>query len=86
MSLGSIELGRHPATVLRPMNARSIVVDFPLLATILVICAYGLIVLYSALEENSALLLRQGIRLGVALGAFFVVSQIPPRLLRLWTP
>ncbi len=86
MSLGSIELGRHPAAVLRPLSLRSVVVDFPLLVTILAICAYGIIVLYSALEENSALLLRQGIRLGVALGAFIVVSQIPPRLLRLWTP
>jgi len=86
MSLGSIELGRHPAAVLRPLSFRSIVVDFPLLAIILAICAYGLIVLYSALEENNALLFRQGIRLGVALGAFVVLSQIPPRLLRLWTP
>jgi rod shape determining protein RodA len=60
--------------------------DFPLLVTILAICAYGLIVLYSALEESSSLLLRQGVRLGVAFGAFVVVSQIPPRLLRLWTP
>ncbi|MDH3417933.1 MAG: rod shape-determining protein RodA [Gammaproteobacteria bacterium] len=86
MSLGSIELGRHPAAGLRPLSFRGIVVDFPLLATILAICAYGLIVLYSALEENSSLLLRQGVRLGIALGAFVVVSQIPPRLLRLWTP
>ena len=69
MSLGSIELGRNPAAVLRPLSFRSVVVDFPLLVTILAICAYGLIVLYSALEENSALLIRQGVRLGIALGA-----------------
>ena len=86
MSLGSIELGRRPAAVLRPLSFRSVVIDFPLLGLILAICAYGLIVLYSALEENSALLLRQGVRLGIALSAFVVVSQIPPRPLRLWTP
>ena len=86
MSLGSIELGRHPAAAFRPVSFRGVVVDFPLLVTILAICAYGLIILYSALEENSSLLLRQGVRLGIALGAFVVVSQISPRLLRLWTP
>jgi len=86
MSLGSIELGRHPAAVLRPLRFRGIVMDFPLLVTILAICAYGFIVLYSALEENSALLIRQAVRFGIALGTFVVVAQIPPRLLRLWTP
>lgn len=86
MSLGSIELGRHPAAVLRPPHFRSVVVDFPLLVTILAICTYGFIVLYSALEEDTALLLRQGIRLAVALATFIVVAQIPPRLMRLWTP
>ena len=86
MSLGNIELGRHPAAVLRPLRFRSVVMDFPLLVTILAICAYGFIVLYSALEENSALLIRQAVRFGIALGTFVVVAQIPPRLLRLWTP
>jgi rod shape determining protein RodA len=73
MSLGNIELGRHSPAVLRPLSFRGVVMDFPLLVTILAICAYGLIVLYSALEESSSLLLRQGVRLGVAFGAFVVV-------------
>jgi rod shape determining protein RodA len=54
--------------------------------TILAICAYGFIVLYSALEENNALLIRQGVRFGIALAAFVVIAQVPPRLLRMWTP
>ena len=86
MSLGSIELGKHPAAVLRPLQFRSVVIDLPLLVILLAISAYGFIVLYSALEENSALLLRQGIRLAIAFGAFLVIAQIPPRVLRLWTP
>ena len=32
------------------------------------------------------MLLRQGVRFLVALAAFVVVAQIPPRILRLWTP
>jgi rod shape determining protein RodA len=86
MSLGSIELGKHPAAVLRPLRFRGVVVDFPLLVILLAISGYGFIVLYSALEENSALLFRQGVRLAIALGTFLVVSQIPPRVLRIWTP
>ncbi len=86
MSLGNIELGRHPASVLRPMRFGGVAVDFPLLVIILAICAYGFVVLYSALEENQALLFRQGVRFGIALTAFGVTSQIPPRLLRMWTP
>jgi rod shape determining protein RodA len=86
MSLGSIELGKHSAAALRPLQFRSVVIDLPLLVILLAISAYGFIVLYSALEENSALLLRQGIRLAIAFGAFLVIAQIPPRVLRLWTP
>jgi len=86
MSLGNIELGRHPAAVLRPARFRGIANDFPLLVTILAICAYGFIVLYSALEENNALLLRQAVRFGIALAAFGLISQVPPRLMRMWTP
>jgi rod shape determining protein RodA len=86
MSLGNIELGRHPAAVLRPARFRGIANDFPLLVTILAICAYGFIVLYSALEENNALLLRQGVRFGIALVTFGLISQVPPRFMRMWTP
>jgi len=86
MSLGSIELGRHPAAVLRPLRFRSVVVDFPLLLILLAISAYGFIVLYSALEEDSALLVRQAVRLAIAFATFLVIAQIPPRILRMWTP
>ncbi len=86
MSLGSIELGKHPAAVLRPLRFRSVVVDVPLLVILLAISAYGFIVLYSALEEDSALLVRQGIRLAIAFAAFLAIAQIPPRILRMWTP
>jgi rod shape determining protein RodA len=60
--------------------------DFPLLLTILVVAGFGLIVLYSAAGESTSAVLRQLVRLGVGLAAFFAFAQIPPRYLRLWTP
>ena len=60
--------------------------DGPLLGGLLIICAFGLVVLYSAVGERPDLLLQQGIRLGVSLVALLIVAQIPPDVLRRWTP
>ena len=61
-------------------------VDGPLLGGLLLICALGLVVLYSAVGENSRLLMNQGIRLGVALVGMLVIAQMSPDFLRRWTP
>jgi len=60
--------------------------DGPLLAGLGVICGFGLFVLYSAVGQNPDLLLRQVIRLGLALLALVIVAQLSPALLRRWTP
>jgi rod shape determining protein RodA len=65
---------------------RRLRVDGPLLGGILLICALGLVVLYSAVGESSRLLMNQAIRLGVAIVAMFVVAQLSPDFLRRWTP
>lgn len=65
---------------------RGIVVDLPLLLTILTVIALGFVVLYSAVAEATGPLLRQGLRVGAGLVAFFVLAQVPPRYLRMWTP
>ena len=65
---------------------RRLRVDGPLLGGILLICALGLVVLYSAVGESTRLLMNQAIRLGVALVAMFVAAQMPPDFLRRWTP
>ena len=65
---------------------RRLHLDGPLLGGILLICALGLVVLYSAVGENMRLWLNQVVRLGVALVAMFIVAQLPPDLLRRWTP
>ncbi len=65
---------------------RRLHIDGPLLVGIILICALGLVVLYSAVGENMRLWLNQLVRLGVALVALFVVAQLPPDFLRRWTP
>jgi rod shape determining protein RodA len=60
--------------------------DGPLLGGLLLICAFGLVVLYSAVAQDMDLWLQQCIRLFVAIIAMVVVAQLPPDFLRRWTP
>jgi rod shape determining protein RodA len=65
---------------------RRLNIDGPLLGGLLLICVFGLFVLYSAAGENSRLLINQAVRLAVALVAMLIVAQLPPDFLRRWTP
>ena len=65
---------------------RRLNIDVPLLGGVLLICGFGLLVLYSAVGESSRLLVNQAIRLGVAIVAMLIVAQLPPDFLRRWTP
>ncbi|MCH8476899.1 MAG: rod shape-determining protein RodA [Wenzhouxiangella sp.] len=59
----------------------------PLLTLLLLaLMGFGLMVLYSATEQNMALVSRQGIRLGFGLVVMLFMAQIPPRLYQLWAP
>ncbi|MFQ5981856.1 MAG: rod shape-determining protein RodA [Woeseiaceae bacterium] len=69
------------ARIMRRLN-----IDGQLLGALLLICGLGLVVLYSAVGEDMDLLLQQVARLGVAIVAMFVVAQLPPDVLRRWTP
>ena len=85
MSLASLEWG-SVGGARRRLPFSGLVVDVPLLILLLMIIGLGFVVLYSALGANAGLLMRQGLRLAVGLCAFFVLSQVPPRYLRIWTP
>ena len=61
-------------------------IDGPLLGGLLLISAFGLVVLYSAVGESMRLWVSQLVRLGVALLAMIAVAQISPDFLRRWTP
>ena len=65
---------------------RRVHVDSVLLGGLLLLCAFGLIVLYSAVSKNMDLWLQQCIRLGVAIIGMVFVAQLPPDLMRRWTP
>ena len=65
---------------------RRVHIDGPLLGGLLLICALGLVVLYSAVGENMRLWLNQVARLSVAIVAMFLVAQLSPDFLRRWTP
>ncbi|MFD2166047.1 rod shape-determining protein RodA [Thalassotalea euphylliae] len=58
--------------------------DLPLLIGILCLMVLGLFVVYSAGGQDQALVIRQGIRLGVALVVMFIVAQIPPTVYLKW--
>jgi rod shape determining protein RodA len=60
--------------------------DVPLLLVLLLVMAFGLLVLYSASNGDMGAVWRQSVRLGFGLAVMLVLSQVPPYVLRLWTP
>ena len=81
-----LEPGSSQAAIRTPLPGRRFTMDLPLAFSSLAVCALGLVILYSAADQNMPALLRQGIRLSVALVAFVVAAQVTPSTLRLWTP
>lgn len=65
---------------------RTLHLDPPLLLALVTLCAIGLFVLYSALGQNSDLVIGQGMRIGVAFAAMLILAQVPPSTLRSWAP
>jgi rod shape determining protein RodA len=65
---------------------RRLNIDGPLLGALLLTSGLGLVVLYSAVGENMDLWLQQCLRLFVALVAMLIIAQLPPDLMRRWTP
>ncbi|MEM7217162.1 MAG: rod shape-determining protein RodA [Pseudomonadota bacterium] len=61
-------------------------IDPLLMAAILAIIGYGLVVLYSAVEQDMATLRAQALRLSLALVAMLVAAVISPRLYLRWAP
>jgi rod shape determining protein RodA len=60
--------------------------DPVLLSLLLLVIVVGLLVLYSASGQNLEMVERQGLRLGFGLMVMLLISQVPPRTLRAWTP
>jgi len=76
-----------PSQPARPAGLLSgLHLDLPLLTGLVLLCGYGLIILYSAGDQNPDLLQRQLLRLALGFGVLFVLAQIPPIHLRRWSP
>ena len=86
MALRNIEIGAGVSAFLKPERKRGIVIDVPILLATISIAVLGFIILYSAVGENSSMVLRQVLRFGLALMVFGILSQVSPRLLRIWSP
>lgn len=61
-------------------------IDLPLLGALLLVCAIGLMTLYSASAESPGQVLNQGLRLAMGFGVMFVFSRVPPMWFRTVTP
>ncbi len=73
----------------RPMyrfTGKSLYIDPPLLGLLLLLIGFGLLILYSASNQNTSMILRQGMRLFLAMGVMCVFAFIPPHKYKLWTP
>jgi rod shape determining protein RodA len=60
--------------------------DLVLLFGLLMVSGTGLVVLYSAGQQNSDLVLAQGVRLGLGFIILLALAQAPPRYFRFWSP
>ncbi len=60
-------------------------IDMPLVLGLLLLCAFGLAVLYSASGQDVASVERQLVRLGLAFGLMFAIAQVSPARLERWS-
>ncbi|MDP3561249.1 MAG: rod shape-determining protein RodA [Legionellaceae bacterium] len=67
-------------------TTRAFYLDLPLLGLILALICLGLIILYSASNENIAMVLRQCMRLGLAMSIMLIFAFVPPHKYKVWTP
>lgn len=60
--------------------------DLPLLLGLMTLAGLGLVVFYSASGHDADQVMRQLIRMGIAFGVLLFVAQIPPNVVKMWTP
>lgn len=76
---------KHVRPVYR-LTSKSIHIDLPLLCLLLVLVVYGMLILYSASNQNLSMVLRQSMRLVFALSIMMIFAVIPPHKYKIWTP
>ncbi|MGI9343676.1 MAG: rod shape-determining protein RodA [Gammaproteobacteria bacterium] len=86
MSTTFVDDHRNQGISIGAIVLRGLHVDGPLLTGILAILAVGLAALYSAVGQNTALLISQGVRMLAALAALLIMAQVEPVFLRRASP
>ncbi len=61
-------------------------IDLPILFLLLAISAYGLLILYSAVDRQTGPVIAQSVKILIGLGAMFVIAQISPIVYRRLAP
>lgn len=64
----------------------SLHIDLPLLSGLMLLCLYGLLILYSAADQDMVIIERQILRLAIGFITMFSIAQIPPTHLYHWSP
>tara|TARA_Y100001934_G_C12293089_1_gene745894 strand:+ start:472 stop:1551 length:1080 start_codon:yes stop_codon:yes gene_type:complete len=67
-------------------SGRTLHLDGPLLIALLFLSALGLVVIFSASDQDWEVMIRQAIRLGVSLVAMVILAQVSPETLRRLSP
>lgn len=60
------------------LTSKSLHIDFPLLGLLITLVAFGMLLLYSASNQNLNMIFRQGLRLSVAFIIMLIFAAIPP--------
>jgi rod shape determining protein RodA len=60
--------------------------DAPLLLGLLLLCAFGLITLYSAAGQDMDVVIRQSVRMALGFGLMIALAQISYQSIQYWTP
>ncbi|WP_019216923.1 rod shape-determining protein RodA [Legionella tunisiensis] len=68
------------------LTAKSLHIDLPLLGLLLALIAFGMLILYSASNQNLSMVFRQSLRLVFALAIMMLFAVIPPHKYKIWTP
>ncbi len=61
-------------------------VDFPITFGILVVCSIGLVMLYSASNQNIDVIVKQTIRIAIAMVLMFTIAQASSSAIQRWSP
>lgn len=60
--------------------------DWPLTMGLLALFALSLVILYSASDQDAGVILRQSARMGLAFTVTIALAQVPPQLIKRWSP